>query len=263
MKSRGSIVLLTDFGLSDPYVGVMKGVIDGISSETKLIDLSHYVPPQNILVGARMLKDNRNYFPKGSIFLAVVDPGVGGSRKAIAIKSCGYYYVGPDNGLFGPIFEFDKRAIVRELVNKKYWRTQNPSSTFHGRDIFAPVAAHLSQSPQIFSSLGPVQTRIKQASFPKVTKSKGSIRGEISYFDSFGNAVTNIRYEDFLNFKNPSVKTGKHKIQKISSNYLDGKGLIALVSSSGYLEFSVFSGNAQTEKGLKVNQKVSVMAGVK
>jgi S-adenosylmethionine hydrolase len=139
----GIITLLTDFGLEDPYVGIMKGVILNLNPKASLVDLTHQVGPGDIVQGARIIRDSFSFFPPGTIHVAVVDPGVGTNRKPILVKSRNHFFVGPDNGLFWPIIETDPRFRLIHLTRKEFFRP-HISRTFHGRDIFAPVAGHLS-----------------------------------------------------------------------------------------------------------------------
>ncbi len=143
MLENRLVTLLTDFGLSDVYVGVMKGVITQINPRLRVVDLTHQIPPQNITAARFSLMNAYPYFPKGTVHVAVVDPGVGSHRRAIAIQLDSGFLVGPDNGLFSGVLSQTKVIAVVELTNPEYWQTSAPSQTFHGRDIFAPVGAHL------------------------------------------------------------------------------------------------------------------------
>ncbi|NJK40145.1 MAG: SAM-dependent chlorinase/fluorinase [Oscillatoriales cyanobacterium RM2_1_1] len=193
------ITLLTDFGISDVYVGIMKGVIAGVNPELGVIDLTHEIPPQNLIAARFCLMNAIPYFPVGTIHIAVVDPGVGTRRRAIALRIPQGFLVGPDNGLFSGVIERviqEKSAEaveVVELTNPRYWRDPHPSATFQGRDIFAPVGAYLASGiplerfghpldPTTLVSLGQPQ--------PEITES--GIEGCIQYIDQFGNIVTNI-----------------------------------------------------------------------
>src|SRR5574341_2016219 len=137
------ITLTTDFGYSDPFVGIMKGVIARINPNAQVIDLSHGIPPQDIMAGALVLRHSVSYFPRGAVHVAIVDPGVGGARRPLLIECDGSYFVGPDNGLLSLALEDKQPARIVELSNPSY-HLQSASKTFHGRDIFAPVAAYLS-----------------------------------------------------------------------------------------------------------------------
>src|ERR1041384_5168910 len=186
------ITLLSDFGTRDNFAGVLKGVVLSICPEAHLVDLTHEVPAQDVLSGAFLLKAALAYFPKGTVHLAVVDPGVGSSRKPLAMKSNGHFFVGPDNGLFPAALEEWKIQGAVELTQKKF-QLKNPSATFHGRDIFAPVAAHLARGAD-FGALGKTTTRWVKGSFPKPRKIKGGFEGRVLWTERFGNLITN--FED-------------------------------------------------------------------
>ena len=188
------VALLTDFGVSDGYVGIMKGVILGIAPETALVDISHDIPPQGIRAGAFVLKAASPYFPPGTIFVAVVDPGVGSERRIIAVRTPRAFYVGPDNGVLSWALQ---REDVQETINvteSGYW-LPDVSRTFHGRDIFAPVAAHLAAGLPI-SRLG---ERIEDPVILPLPaphlESDQVVRGEVIYVDRFGNLITDIQLD--------------------------------------------------------------------
>jgi len=205
----GPLVFLTDFGTSDGFVGAMKGVALAINPNLQLVDLSHEVEPFNVLEGALLLKAHYKYFPKGSIFVAVVDPGVGTKRKPIAVKTKNYLFVAPMNGLLDPVLEEEKPLKVVEITNKRYM-LKAVNNTFHGRDIFTPAAAHLSRGVPI-ENLGREIKYKKLLKFPKAKKLPKKVVGQIIHFDRFGNAITNVpcgrfRYCSFRNQKGKYVK---------------------------------------------------------
>jgi len=182
------IALITDFGENDPFVGIMKGVISKISPGLELIDITHNIPPGDIQRAAIMLWQSKPYFPPGSIFLTVVDPGVGTSRRGLIAFSDDHIYVGPDNGLF--TFVLDTSSEQWELENREY-QLPHPGTTFHGRDIFAPAAAYTAKG--IFGSeFGPVITDILRLPKPHFRLSPHQIQGEILYKDRFGNLLTSL-----------------------------------------------------------------------
>jgi len=183
------IVLITDFGISDPFVGIMKGVIASISPNTPTIDLTHDIPPGDIKRATLTLWVSIYYFPKGSIFLTVIDPGVGTQRRPIILESKDYFFVGPDNGVFTYIMDQNTRAW--ELSNPQL-RLPNPRNTFHGRDIFAPSAAYaaLGRSASEFGIPATNLTKIQNPRF--VFEAPGKIHGEILYADRFGNILTSL-----------------------------------------------------------------------
>ncbi|MFH1051562.1 MAG: SAM-dependent chlorinase/fluorinase [bacterium] len=245
---KSSIVLLTDFGLSDSYVGQMKGVIASLNPNANVIDLTHDIQPQNIKHGAFILVSSCTYFPKGTIFVCVIDPGVGSKRKAIAVQTENYYFIAPDNGLL--TFALEKQEILQviELDNQEY-HFADKSNTFHGRDVFAPVAAHLSlgiETEKLGSEID-INDIIKLKPL-KLKKKKKKIVGEIIYADKFGNLITSIHKSDIQEIEEDIViQFGKEKIRDISKTYSDVKKgkLLAYIGSSGYLEIGVRGGNAE------------------
>ncbi len=257
----GIITLLSDFGYKDHYVGVMKGVILSINPSVNIVDISHGVAPQNVIHGALLLNQAYAYFPPGTIHVAVVDPGVGTTRKPILICAENCYFVGPDNGIFGLIYPQLNKYTVYELTNKHYFlRPEN--STFHGRDIFAPVAAHLSQgvSP---AELGHEYRTFQSTSLPAPTMEQAILSGTIIYSDTFGNLVTNIssRY-----LPSPMgrgclrVRAKGLAVSGICRNYEDvEKGNpLAIIGSFGLIELSVREGNASSLFGLREGDPVMV-----
>src|ERR1700688_631646 len=193
------LAILTDFGYRDHYVGVMKGVIATIAPGANLIDITHGVVPQCTVAGAIALRESWRYFPKRTVFLAVVDPGVGTARAPIAIETrAGARFVGPDNGvLWLAASEAGIKRIVKLTPTRH--RLTNVSATFHGRDIFAPAAAYLSRGTPL-TSLGPLLRSIEQLELPSVAQSSRELRGEVIYVDAFGNLVTNIDRARTLQF---------------------------------------------------------------
>jgi len=184
------VTLLTDFGTHDTYVGIMKGVILGISPDVRLVDLSHEVPPQGVVPGALLLKSAVRYFPAGTIHLAVVDPGVGSARDAIAVFTDSGVLVGPDNGLLHPAASLLGLRETRRIECEKLFR-HPVSRTFHGRDIFAPVAAHLATGIAA-EEIGPLVPQLTPLTLPEPVTKPNETVGEVIYVDRFGNLVTNI-----------------------------------------------------------------------
>ncbi len=249
------IALLTDFGTKDYYVASMKGVILKINPRCTIIDISHQVSPQDIREGAFLLASVFSYFPEKTIYLAVIDPEVGGKRKPILLRTRNYFFVGPDNGLFTLVAEKDGVEWVIELTHSKYFLSPI-SSTFHGRDIFAPVAAHLSLGvrPQ---SLGKRIDQWVRLDLKKPEEKGERLIGEIFFIDHFGNLITNVERKRFFSFIKDSpfeIKVGKERVSKIGQGYWEGeKGeVIALFGSADFLEIAVREGNAQ--KQLRLNR---------
>jgi S-adenosylmethionine hydrolase len=243
------ITLTTDFGLRDAYVACMKGVILGIKPDATLVDVSHQVAPQGIDEASYLLESIWPYFPSDTIHLAVVDPGVGTTRKAIAVTAPHGRFVGPDNGLFAAVLRrqgaIDPKsgrlvaATAVELANPRY-RLPNPSSTFHGRDIFAPAAAHLAAGVPL-SELGPSLSDLllSPASEPHIAD--GVIHGRVRHIDRFGNAITDISGDALSGA--PRIQAGNAVIEGLSRDFQE-REISALVGSTGYLELAVRNGNA-------------------
>lgn len=203
------ITLTTDFGTRDGFVGIMKGVILSIAPEVRIVDIGHWVKPQDVLEGQFLLIRAVTYFPKGTIHVAVIDPDVGTARRPIAVERDEMILVGPDNGLFTPWLD---GAAVYHLTNSRYF-LDKPSATFHGRDIFAPVAAHLAGGVPP-AEMGERIDDPVRLEIPKPKIKKGTIRGEVIHIDYFGNLITNIpayAMEPFL--QNQQLTSGHHKSQ--------------------------------------------------
>ena len=249
------ITLLTDFGTKDHYVASMKGVILKINPRCRLIDITHQVSPHDIWEGAFVLASAYSYFPKGTIHLAVVDPGVGGARRPLLLVTPNYYFVGPDNGLFAMIAQ--KERLKQIIVpNKRKYHLSKVSTTFHGRDIFAPVAAHLSLGIKA-GAFGNKADSLEGLGFRRPVIQEGKLRGEILHVDAFGNLVSNIdegRLFQFIRGRPFVVRAGRRTIRGLKKGYWEGeKGEpIALFGSGDFLEICVREGNAQ--KALKVKR---------
>jgi len=258
------LVLLTDFGLRDHYVGSVKGVILSVDPRARVVDLSHGIEAQNIVQAAALLESSYFCFPKGSVFVCVVDPGVGTKRKIICVKTSRYYFFAPDNGLLASTLEHEKQVAIRSVENQKFFWKQIPSSTFHGRDIISPAAAHLARSNQpskIFSQLGPKLSRIQHLALPRAFKLKRGVRGEIVYFDHFGNAATNLHRQDQTDdfWKKAEVEVKGIPCGKILATYGQARhGLIALFDSADRIEIAVPRGSAREECSLTVGDEVKV-----
>lgn len=253
MKPSGVVTLLTDFGLEDPYVCMMKGVMLSVNPAVRIIDISHHVTPGAISQAAQILQETYPYFPNGTIHVAVVDPGVGTDRRAIVLVARSHLFVGPDNGIFSPIIEACQEAEVIHLSKNRYF-LQHVSDTFHGRDIFAPVAGHLSQGVDPFD-MGPVIYDPIHLKFPAPCRKGGSLYGRIVHVDHFGNLITNIRRAELEGFSAgsiPLVRIGDLRIEGIQKTYAQtGAGEpLALFGSSGYLEIAVNRGRAADRTGL-------------
>ncbi|WP_353932118.1 SAM-dependent chlorinase/fluorinase [Okeanomitos corallinicola TIOX110] len=258
-KSR-IITLLSDFGNNDVYVGVMKGVISQINPNLNLIDLTHQITPQNVTAGRFCLMNAYPYFSDGTVHLAVVDPGVGSKRRAIAVQLAQGYLVGPDNGIFSGIFSQHPIIAAVELNNYKYWRKSQPSSTFHGRDIFASVAAHLASGvslQELGNQINP-ETLIR-LNIGECQRKTNGVEGCIQYIDHFGNLVTNIP-ASCVESKPWYVKVNNLTIPGCTT-YSDVKmgEVLALVGSHGWVEIAVNSGNAQKQLQMRYLDNVQVL----
>lgn len=251
--ARPIVALMTDFGTLDPYVGVVKGVILARAPEARLVDLTHEIPPQNIVAGAYFLRSAVGYFPKDTIFQCVVDPGVGSSRKAVAMKANGRYFVGPDNGLFTAALARTIEECV-ELTETKY-HLSNPSTTFHGRDIFAPVAAALAKGVPI-RKLGRKMNHWVWREIPKPYKTARGWNGEVLWADHFGNLITNLEPRHLP--KNFRLKVGKTVVLSLTTHYAAAKkgSVLALIGSDGTLEIAVSGGNAAQKLGVGIGTPV-------
>jgi S-adenosylmethionine hydrolase len=242
------ITLLTDFGLKDPYVASMKGVILSINPQCTLVDITHQVSPYDIKEGAFILAQAYSTFPKGTIHLSVVDPGVGSPRKPILFVTKNYFFMGPDNGLF--TFALKKENLKKVIaLGKMEFFLPEVSPTFHGRDLFAPVAAHLSFgiAPESF---GRVIKSWNEISFPEPVLRQEKLIGEVVHIDTFGNLVCNIDYKNLLKFSKSRpfvIKIGKRTMRGLKKGYWEGRKdePMALIGSGGFLEISVREGNAQ------------------
>ncbi len=249
------ITLATDFGEKDYYVGAVKGVILSINPDVTIIDITHQLPPHNLISAAFTLRNYYQYYPPDTIHMVVVDPGVGGKRKPILIETEKYQFIGPDNGIFSWIDQPFKEVIY--LNNSKF--CLNPvSSTFQARDIFAPVSAYLSLGVEINQFGKPLEKIVKLA-IPKVQFKKNKTMGEIIQVDNFGNLITNIRPEN-LKKSIKTIKVKDRKIMKIRKTFSEvGEGeIIAYWGSAGFLEIGVNQGSAAEKSKAKIGEKVEI-----
>jgi len=243
------LTLTTDFGLSDHYVGAMKGVILGICPRAQIVDISHQVTPYAIGEGAFLIAQAYGAFPRGTVHVVVVDPGVGSDRRPILMEAAGQYFVAPDNGVLAMIFAREKHK-VRVISNARYFR-HPVSQTFHGRDIFAPVAAHVAAGVAA-SRMGKIVAGYVRPPFEKPRQTgPRTWAGEILHVDRFGNIVTNFHVDDFPAFEELAI--GRARARRLVSSYAGAKAreLVAIVGSSGYLEVSVKQGSAAEKIGCR------------
>ncbi|MEM0344344.1 MAG: S-adenosyl-l-methionine hydroxide adenosyltransferase family protein [Thermofilaceae archaeon] len=268
MLKNPVITLLTDFGARDHYVGSMKGVILSIAPHAVIIDITHCVPKFDVRAGAFLLKAAYKYFPPGTIHVAVVDPGVGTQRRSIAIKTNSYIFIGPDNGLLAPAALEDGVQEVRLIENPRLTRGK-VSRTFHGRDIFAPVAAYLACGLP-FEEVGPlIEDGLNVPSFAHPEVRAGYLACEVMYIDDFGNVVLNATANDVeragLTYGTMCRIELKGSLE-IVAPFLPTYGYVAegetllLINSEDHLELAVNKGNAATRYGLATGDRVAVKA---
>ena len=254
------ITLTTDFGYADPFVGIMKGVICGINPEARIVDLSHGIPAQDIMAAALVLRQSAQYFPRGTIHVVVVDPGVGSARWPLLVELEGSYFIGPDNGVLSLVMEAKRPARIVHLSNPSY-QLRPTSATFHGRDIFAPTAAYLSRgiAPEAF---GETTDDFAKLIWPTVLKTETAIRGEIVYIDGFGNLFTNIGANDLKGLPRHELQITLRalSILGLAANYaaVEPDKYVALINSWGLLEIAIYKGSAQQGSGAIIGDKVQV-----
>ncbi len=265
MHAGGIVTLTTDFGLRDSYVAQMKGTILSTALRVTIVDVTHAISRHSIIQAAFVIADLWRTYPDGSAHVVVVDPGVGTDRRPIALEVDGQYFVGPDNGLFSHILDAAERdgthwrGVV--LTNRDYWRTRDVSATFHGRDIFAPAAAHLVNGTHLSHLGDPLENPVR-LTLPAYTEAVGEILGEIIYVDSFGNCVSNIPAHIMPppGTAGVSVRCGEHDALPFVVTYgMVGEGEpLALIGSHGYLEVALRRGNAANEFGFDSGTPVRV-----
>jgi S-adenosylmethionine hydrolase len=257
------ITLTTDFGDRDWFVGVMKGVILKINPLAQIVDISHEIPAGDIRAGAFALASAYSYFPRGTIHLAIVDPGVGGDRTAIAVQTRMHNFVGPDNGLVSWAAAKEKIKAIHQLSNPEYF-LQPVSQTFHGRDVFAPIAAHLSRGIPV-KSLGRSLKDFVRIKWPAPLRGHNRIQGEVVYVDRFGNAITNIEQTLLANLTSKKVKVivKKRYVFPLASHYeaVPRGQPVAVPGSSGFLEIALNCGSAADYFGLKNGEAVVLRVG--
>ena len=259
MKPSGIITLATDFGLTDPYVAMMKGVILSINPNARLVDISHQIKAGSILQAAGVIRETFLYFPRGTIHMAVVDPGVGGSRRLMGLEAGDHLFVGPDNGIFWPLIQKFKNAKAIHLTENRYFLSK-VKKTFHGREIFSPVAAHLSLGVALEEMGTPMANPIK-LELPAPSEKGGILYGQIVRVDNFGNLITNIpanTLDQFLKKSSPLIQVGNLSVRKLSQVYTDaveGEPL-ALINSSDWLEVAVNLGRASEYAGMDPGEAI-------
>lgn len=265
MKPSGIITLITDFGLSDPYVAMMKGVILSINPKAVLVDITHHISAGAIHQASAMIHDAFSFFPKGTVHLGVVDPGVGSDRRLITLLAGGHYFVGPDNGLFYPVIEGDPAARIYHLKEKQFFLPRM-THTFHGRDIMAPVSGHVSLGvpPE---RMGPAIHDPINLNRPLPLQKAGVLYGQITHVDNFGNCTTNVRKDTLLRFldaSRPTIEVGQLIINQLNLTYseVDGGQPLALINSSDWLEIAVNMGRASEYLGVNPDALIGTLVKV-
>ncbi|MCS6845132.1 MAG: SAM-dependent chlorinase/fluorinase [Caldilineales bacterium] len=256
------ITLTTDFGLDDGYVGAMKGVILGIAPGATLVDITHALPPQDIRRGVSVLREATPYFPAGTVHLAIVDPGVGSQRRPIALQAGAHRFVGPDNGLFTAAIADAQAAglpvAVYHLDRPAYWRPEI-SRTFHGRDIFAPVAAHLANGVPLEELGTPVDDPVLLPLWRPERRPDGRILGHVDHVDHFGNLISNVPGA-WLAGRRWTISIAGRQLVGPRPTYAAAEPgeLLALISSSGHLEVAVRNGSAAALLGVQAGEPIEV-----
>jgi len=257
------LTLTTDFGNKDGFVGTLKGVIWGICPAAQIADISHEIPPQNVLAGAFTLWRACAFFPEGTIHLAVVDPGVGTARRPLAVRLGGVTFVGPDNGLFTPMLEDAEKngwpVEIVHLTNAKYFLS-SVSLTFHGRDIFAPIAAHLANGVQL-EDLGPVITDPVRLTLPKPQKTADGWRAHVTVVDVFGNCATDLPALALTDGQRVTFHLRGREVRGLVASYGHKQPgeLVALLDSENFVEIAVVNGSAAKTLGAQVGDVVEVV----
>jgi S-adenosylmethionine hydrolase len=260
---RPIITLLTDFGTADYYTGAMKGVMLGICPEAQLVDITHEIAPFQVGQGGWMLEQAWRCFPRGTVHLAVVDPGVGSERRPILAEADGHFFVAPDNGLLTQVLGGVKEPVVRAISATRYFR-EPVSRTFHGRDVFAPVAGHLAAGAGAAAFGGVVTDWVVRVQPQPVQVAEGVWEGEVLWVDHFGNLVTNFASSDFLDvLRSPfQFEIGNHWIERFAAYYgMMKRGVPYLVlGSAGNVEVSLNQGDAARECGVGAGARIRLLA---
>jgi S-adenosylmethionine hydrolase len=262
LVARPIITLTTDYGTNDHLVGTLKGVILKINPDTNIVDITHNVAPYDLLDGALAIGSAYSYFPARTIHIVVVDPGVGTDRRPLLVSGETQYFVAPDNGVLSLIYEREESLVVRH-ANVEHYYLQPVSKTFHGRDIFAPIAAWLSKGSQA-SAMGDEITDHKKFAMPRPKAGEGGLKGVVLRVDSFGNLVTNFRAEDLpaQSLENGEVRfqLGNHTVSKLVDTFAKGAPgeAFAYVGSNGFVEIGINRGNASRSLGVARGVQVTL-----
>lgn len=267
MAYRPIVTLTTDFGLNDHFVGAMKGVILEIVPEAAIVDISHAVQAFDVLDGAIAISQAYSYFPTGTVHVVVVDPGVGSTRRPIIASSDGYHFVAPDNGVLSMIYAKEERIHVRHVTSDHYFR-QPVSNTFHGRDIFAPVAAYLAKQVDSHKFGEEIEDYVKFAAPRPKPAGENRIRAVVLKVDRFGNLITNVTPQDVpaLFSEKPSafkIGVGSKEVTEIRTSYAEGTPgqVFAILGSMGYLEIAANRAPATQITGANKGSEVNIVLG--
>lgn len=265
MSLRGErpplVTLTTDFGIKDSYVACMKGLILDIAPGCQIVDLCHHIQPQDVRHGAYTLWSAAHHFPPGTVHVIVVDPGVGSARKAVAVEAGDYTYVGPDNGVLWPLVSREDSFRAHQLTETLYFR-ENISHTFHGRDIFAPVGAHIANGVPI-EELGPELAELKTLDLFHPRVGKNRVEGYVVWADHFGNLPTDISTKElpsFDEYKRCTIEVGEHRWIGIDRTFSDvqSEEPVAFINSFGLLELAVRNRSAADVLGIQRGDHVVV-----
>jgi S-adenosyl-L-methionine hydrolase (adenosine-forming) len=265
LAHRPIITLTTDFGTNDHFVGAMKGVILEIVPEAAIVDISHAVQAYDVLDGALTISQAYSYFPNGTVHVVVVDPGVGTTRRPIIASSDGYHFVAPDNGVLSMVYAREERIHVRHISSDHYFR-QPVSQTFHGRDVFAPVAAYLAKQVDSHKFGEEVEDFVKFAAPRPKPAGENRIRAVVLKVDRFGNLITNVTPEDvpaLFSGKKFKISVGSKEVTEIHQSYAEGGPgeVFGIVGSMGYLEISANRAAAAQLTGAGKGSEVAVVLG--
>lgn len=266
MPHHPVITLTTDFGLNDHFVGAMKGVIVDIVPDVQIVDISHAVQAYDVLDGALAISQAYSYFPNGTIHVVVVDPGVGTARRPILATSDGYHFVAPDNGVLSMVYAKEERMHVRHISSEHYFR-QPISNTFHGRDIFAPVAAYLAKLVDTHKFGDEIEDYVRFAAPRPKPAGENRLRAVVLKVDRFGNLITNVTPQDapalFAESATFKITVGTREITDIRQNFAEGAPgeVFAILGSMGYLEIVANRAAAAQITGAGKGSEVSIFLG--
>lgn len=261
-KNPGIVTLISDFGLQGEYSGAMKGAILRVNPCCQVVDITHQIGPQDVLEASFVLKNTYSYYPLGTIHVVVVDPGVGSRRRPVVLRKNGHFFVGPDNGVFTFVLSGKGRTEGYEVARREFFLSPL-SNTFHGRDIFAPVAGHLSlgMDPKL---LGPRARDFVRVEWPQPQVKGKKLLGRVLWADAFGNLITNISREEYgrvIEDRPIQIKGKRWRIDRIHCTYGEGQRgqPMALFGSAGLLEISVNLGSAKQALGLKSGDPLTII----